>query len=203
VSATAAPGARLERADDDRISIILPGDWARIPLESQAEANEEIARVIRRQFPRRDELATMRRDTREMLRAVARDARESDAVFLSASLELMPGLPFAAALLAHYIDIPNPDLDLPLEVRLATALPDGEVLELDNGLAAREVERSVPGPESPDAFTTIRFHYVLPTPFADRWVKWYANVPTTADPELVGALFDAILGTVRWYPDEG
>jgi hypothetical protein len=202
VSATAVPGARLERADEDRISIILPGDWARIPLESQERANEEIARVIRRQFPRRDELAAMRRDTREMLRAIARDARDSDAVFLAASLELMPGLPFAAALIAHYIDIPNADLDLPLEVRLATALPDGEVLELDNGLAARESERSVPGPDDPDAFTTIRYRYVLPTPFRDRWVAWYANVPTAADPELVGALFDAILGTVRWYPDE-
>jgi len=200
---SAAPGARLEHADEDRLSVILPGDWARIPLETQDDANEEITRVIRRQFPRRDELATMRRDTREMLRAIARDARESDAVFLAASLELLPGLPFAAALLAHYIDVPNAELDLPLEVRLASAAPAGEVLELENGLAARELQRSVPGPEHPDAYTTIRLHYVLPTPFADRWVKWYANVPTDVDPELVGDLFDAILGTVRWYPERG
>jgi hypothetical protein len=202
VTAATAPTARLERADEGRVSVILPGDWARIPLESQEDANEEIGRVIRRRFPRRDELATMRRETREMLRAIARDAREADAVFLAASLELLPGLPFAAALIASYIDIPHPELEMPLEVRLASALPNGEVLELDNGLAAREMQRSVPGPELPDAFTTIRFHYVLPTPFADRWVTWYANVPTEADPELVGALFDAILGTVRWYPDE-
>ena len=79
MSAATAPGARLERADEDRISIILPGDWARIPLESEADANAEITRLIRGRFPRRDELATMRRETREMMRAIARDARESDA----------------------------------------------------------------------------------------------------------------------------
>jgi hypothetical protein len=182
--------------------VILPGDWARIPLESQEAANEEIARVIRRRMPRRDEFATYRRDTREMLRAVARDAREWDAVFCAASLELLPGVPFPAALLAHYIDVPGASDDLPLEVRLAATLPEGEVLELENGLAARELLRSVPGPDEPNAFITIRLHYVMPTPFLDRWLKWYANVPTVADPELVGALFDAILGTVRWYPPE-
>jgi hypothetical protein len=201
-AAAAAPGARLERADEDRISVILPGDWARIPLESQEAANEEIARIIRRRFPRRDELATMRRETREMMRAIARDARESDAILVAMSFELVPGLPFAAALLAHYIEPPLPQHDLPLEVRLASALPGGEVLELDNGLAAREWQRLVPGPEDPDAFTTVRFHYVLPTPLEGRWLKVYANVPTAADPELVGDLFDAILGTVRWYPPD-
>src|SRR3954468_7439865 len=97
----AAPGARLERADEDRMSIILPGDWALIPLESEDAANQEISRLLRRQVPRRDELATMRRDAREMMRGLATDARESDAVLLALSLELLPGLPFAAAIVAH------------------------------------------------------------------------------------------------------
>jgi hypothetical protein len=201
MSAATAPGARLERADEDRISIILPGDWARIPLESEADANAEITRLIRGRFPRRDELATMRRETREMMRAIARDARESDAALLAMSLELVPGLPFAAGLLVHYIDVPHPELEMPLEVRLASAVPAGEVLELDSGLVGREREVSVPGPENPDATTTIRFHYVVPTPFEGQWAKVYVNVPTEAEPELIAALFDAIVDTIRWYPD--
>lgn len=201
MSTFATPGARLARDDDDRISIVLPGDWARIPLEGEEAANAEIARLLRAQIPRRDELATMRHETREMLRGIARDARKSDATLLAMSLELLPGVPFAAALLVHYIDIPHPELDLPLEVRLASAVPAGEVLELTSGLAGRESGISEPGPENPDAMTTIHYHYVIPTPFPGRWAKIYVNVPTTADPELIGELFDAIIGTIRWYPD--
>lgn len=200
---TSVPGARLERADEGRISIILPGDWASIPLESEDESNAEIARVIRRQFPRRDELATMRRETREMMRTVARDARAADAALLAMSLELVPGVPFAAALIVEYIDIPLPEHELPLEVRLASAVPGGEVLELDSGLVGRESEVAVPGPEQPDAVTTIRYHYVLPTPLEGRWAKVYVNVPTPADPRLIDELFDAIVGTIRWYPEMG
>lgn len=203
MTATAAPpGSRLERSDGDRISVILPGEWARIPVESAEEANAEISRLIRERFPRRDELATMRRETRDMLRDIARDARESDAALLAMSLELVPGVPFAAAILVHYIDVPHPELELPLEVRLASAVPNGEVLELDSGLAGREWELSEPGPENPDALTTIRYHYVLPTPLAGRWARVYANVPTAADTGLITALFDAIVGTIRWRPDD-
>jgi hypothetical protein len=116
----AVQGARLGRADDDRMSIILPGDWALIPLESEEAANEEISRLLRRQVPRRDELATMRRDAREMMRGLAADAREADALLLAMSLELLPGLPFPAAIVAHYMPEPEFEEELPLEIRLAT-----------------------------------------------------------------------------------
>jgi hypothetical protein len=196
-----APGARLERGDEGRLSIILPGVWSRIPMDSEEEANAEIARVIKRQFPRRDELATMRRDARESMRAIARDAHAEDAVLVGMSLELLPGLPFAAALIVTYVDAPHPELDLPLEVRIATTVPDGEVVELEGGLAGREWVRAVAGPDDPpDAVTTIAFRYVLPTPFEGRWAKVSASVPTEADPELIVELFDAIVGTIRWYP---
>jgi hypothetical protein len=137
-----------------------------------------------------------------MLRNIARDARESDATLLAMSLELLPGVPFAAALLVHYIDIPHPELELPLEVRLASAVPAGEVLELTSGLAGRESAITEPGPENPDAMTTLHYHYVVPTPFAGKWAKIYVNVPTTADPDLIAELFDAIIGTIRWYPED-
>ena len=202
MASTAAPGARLEHADEDRLSLILPGDWARIPLESEEASNQEISRLLRRQVPRRDELAAMRRDAREMMRGLANDAREAEAILLALSLELLPGLPFAAAIIAHYIPEPQFDEQLPLELQLAVVQQNGEVVELDCGLVARLVERDLPGPDEPDASIVIRFQYLMPTPFVGRWIQLYANVPTELDPELVTALFDAIVGTVRWFPDE-
>lgn len=202
----AVDGARLEVVDEDRMSVILPGDWARIPLDDQDAANAEISRLLRRQVPRRDDLATVRHDAREMARGLARDARESGGIFLALSLELLPGLPFAAALLAHYVEEPrfeDIEEDLPLEVRLAAALPTGDVLELDNGLAVRGWELDRPPADEPDAVTAVRFNYILPSPFAGRWLQLFANVPTEVDPELIAQLFDAIAGSIRWYPPMG
>jgi hypothetical protein len=189
------------------MSVILPGEWARLPLDDEAADNEEISRIIRRQVPRRDELASMRRDTRQMMRGIAQSARAADAVFLALSLELLPGVPFSAALMARYAPVEpvvGAQVPLPLEVLLATTRPDGEVLELDCGLAARSWRREEPAADDPVSVPSIHLSYVLPTPIEGSWLEWTASVPSgDVEPELIVALFDAIVGTVRWNEPMG
>ena len=74
--------------------------------------------------------------------AIARDAKSSNAVQLALSLEILPGVPFPAGLVADYRDWPyflNAS-GVTLAQRLSAILPSGEVLDLAVGVAIRSLQ---------------------------------------------------------------
>lgn len=192
--------AVLAASGDLSFALVLPGSWARIPLDDEQTSNREISRILRSRMPRRDELATMRREAREMMRALAAEARSIDAALLTMSLEILPGLPFASAIVAAYLPAP-PDDGSDLPDRLAQALPGAELLEFDHGPGVRDLERTETEREDGSTRVTIDLSYIVPTPTPERWLQLDVDVPTELDPALVVELYDTIVNSLRWFEE--
>ncbi|TPW72257.1 hypothetical protein [Schumannella sp. 10F1B-5-1] len=192
--------ARRWRADQDRMSVILPGTWANIPLDDPEAGEALIARLVKKQVGRDDRLATTRRDAKVQLLKLARDAREADAVQLAVSLELMPGLPFPASIMSVYKPWSESarESGLTLPQRLDRMAPGGEVLELESGIAIRSVEVvDIRVGESTQPDIKLEYHVLVPD--ASQLLQVVVDVPIESEPEPVVALFDAIVDSIRWF----
>jgi hypothetical protein len=88
------------------LSIVLPGTWVSLPMGDDAAAEREIASLVRRQVGRNDRLARVRRDARDQLRGMIETARAAGAFRVGLSLEILPGVPFPAAMILSYQDWP-------------------------------------------------------------------------------------------------
>ncbi|MBK4348406.1 hypothetical protein [Lacisediminihabitans changchengi] len=183
-----------------QMSIVLPGTWANIPLDDERATEHAISELLKKQVGRDDRLARLRRDARERLRAVAKDAREADAVQLALSLEILPGIPFPASMVIDY----RPWLDaaavgdLTLAQRLALQLPSGDVLDLESGVAVRTFVDTTMR-QGTDDIPVIKLEYYLVVPSGERLLHVVADVPIECDPEIIATLFDAIVDSIRWF----
>lgn len=192
---------RSVQVEPARLSLVLPGTWANIPLDDAASSEAVVSSLVKRQVGRNDRLATLRRDAKQRLEEVARDARESNAVMLALSLELLPGVPFPASLMADYREWPvvvgetQPTIASALKV----LLPHGELLEFESGLATRTFVRTTIRPGTA-AIPDIKLEYFLSAPGGERALHLVADVPIDCDPEIIAALFDAIVDSIRWFP---
>lgn len=186
-----------------RLSIILPGTWAIIPLEDEKASDAAISTVIKRQIGRDDRLVHLRRETREQLRDIATQAREVEASLLALSLELLPGVPFPASMVAHYTPWSDPPYEGERSIRdrLTAMLPEGEVFDFESGPAIRTFRATSIRPGTTD-IPDIKLEYYLCVPSAERLLHIVCDVPIDIDPELIAALIDSMVDSIRWYPDD-
>jgi len=186
------------------LTMVLPGTWVSVPLEGDERARAAIGSFVKKQVGMNDRLARMRRDAREQLIGMAAAAKQAGAFRVGLSLEILPGVPFPAAMIMDFVDWPAsaaaPDDDL--AARLARAFPEAAQLDLDCGPTARasQVSDLRVGAESTQ---DVKLEYWLPVPDATRLLHLTVDVPSPGDPTLYTELFDAIVDSVRWFPVAG
>ncbi|WP_394770565.1 hypothetical protein [Lacisediminihabitans sp.] len=182
------------------LSIVLPGTWASLPLGNDEAAEREIAALVRRQVGRDDRLARLRRDAKEQLRGMVAAARLAGAFRVGIALEILPGVPFPAAMILDYAPWPVPESpEQPDRAeRLRALFPSAEILELGSGTAARTAAASVLRAGS-ESTADVKLQYWLPTREGDRLLHITVDAPTGGNTELYTDLFDAIVDSIRWF----
>lgn len=186
---------------DQTYSIILPGTWAVIPLQDETAMTKRIVAMVKKQVGGGDRAARLRRQTRDEFVKSAEQARDAGATSFALSLELMPGIPFPAAMLSTIESWPVlASAELDLADRLRAALPGAVLLEQQNGPVARESESAqqrVGGEKVP----SLRVVYWLPRPHSDDLLRITISAPMVESPELFTELFDAIVDSITWKAD--
>lgn len=186
---------------DQTYSIILPGTWAVIPLQDEAAMTKRIVAMVKKQVGGGDRAARLRRQTRDEFVKTAQQARDAGATSFALSLELMPGIPFPAAMISTVEDWPVlAAADLDLAKRLRVAQPGAVLLEQQNGPVARQVETAqqrVGGQQVP----SLRVVYWLPRPHSKDLLRITISAPMVESPELFTELFDAIVDSITWKAD--
>jgi hypothetical protein len=193
------------------MTMVLPGSWVSVPLADDERAKRDINNLVKRQVGMNDRLARVRRDAREQLRGMAAAAKSAGAFRVGLSLEILPGVPFPAAMILDYRAWPasaspvgdagltsSDDAD-ELAARLGAAFPGAELLPLDCGPTVRT---SLTAALKVGAETTqdVKLEYWLPVPGGERLLHITVDVPSPGDPALYTELFDAIVDSVRWFP---
>lgn len=166
---------------EGRLRIVLPGTWGNVPLADPAESATYVRRLVRRQVGPADRLARARREaTQEILENVAAARAVGVHTYLT-SLELLPGVPFPAALLAIDEEWPAAAAELltagDVAGALRAAFPDGEVAEQRSGPVARVVEMTRGATPDGDEVLTMRLEYHVPYPDRSRLLLARVNVP--------------------------
>lgn len=189
---------------DDGMKIVLPGAWTRIPLEDPEQTVAFVKRFVKRQTGKADRLAKVRRETVQDLVASARDAVQIGVHTYLMSLEILPRVPFPAALLF---------LDQEWTEASRTALADGDVeaaliatfgaVEMGdsrNGPFGRrwEVQTQTLGEEE---LLTLRLEYFVPYPDGSKVLMARANVPNIPRAEPFGLLFNEIIDSIS-FPEQ-
>jgi hypothetical protein len=189
-------------------SIVLPGTWAAIPLDDEAETARHIKNLVTRQVGRNDRLARTRREAREELTDVAEQAKASGAISLALSLEILPGIPFPASLIVTEDAWPDDHSDteavepavLDLAERLRRARPKAEIQDFVSGPVARlsQVGEIALGSGTT---TNVAAQYWVPAENGDRLFLVLVDAPMAEAPDLYLELFDAIVDSMTWIPD--
>lgn len=186
--------------------IILPGTWTRIPLEDPQRTVDHVKRLVKRQVGPADRLARVRRETVQDLVASARDAAGIGVHSYFMSLEILPGVPFPAALLFR-------DEDWPEAVReqvdagdvgaaLTAAYGEVELGDARYGTFGRryEVTSQQIGEEE---LLTLRLEYYVPYPDGSRVLLARANVPNIPQAEPFALLFNEIVDSISFPARQG
>ena len=186
---------------DQTYSIILPGTWAVIPLQDEAAMTKRIVAMVKKQVGGGDRAARIRRQTRDEFVKTAQQARDAGATSFALSLELMPGIPFPAALLSTVEAWPLfASAELSVADRLRAALPGAVLLEQQSGPVAREAETAqqrVGGESVP----SLRVVYWVPRPHQDDLLRVTISAPMVDSSELFTELLDAIVDSITWKAD--
>lgn len=200
------------------IRVVLPGAWANVPLPDAETTRAFAQRLVRDRVGRDDRLASVRRDAVNQLCDTADKARASGSHTLAIALEIVPGVPFAASMVARDTPWPSdgartapagedapaddaPALDpaAPEDVvaRLEREFPGAEIVELPAGPAARTHETGViQGKE--ETATSVSVAYRIPRPDSGELLHVRFTGPDVGRPELIAQLFDAIAGSVEF-----
>ena len=181
-------------------TIVLPGAWLTLPLDDPPTLERQIASVVRRRIGRDDRLARLRRDAKEQLRTMAAQAAAAGAFRVALSMEILPGVPFPAAMVFDYCGWPpvaQPKNGGGAELHLGLSFPDAQILPLGSGLTARRAIASTlqAGTET---VNDVKIQYWVCTPDPDRLLHVTVDAPMASDTELYTELFDAIVDSVRW-----
>lgn len=187
------------------LSIVLPGAWLTLPLDDPAMLERQIASVVRRRIDRDDRLARVRRDAKEQLRKMAADAGAAGAFRVALSLEILPGVPFPAAMVFDFCGWPPaaappatpPEDAADAERRLRLAFPEAEILPLGAGLTARRGMASTMKVGA-ETVQDVKVQYWVSTPDPQQLLHITVDAPMVSDTELYIELFDAIVDSVRW-----
>jgi hypothetical protein len=181
--------------------IILPGTWTRIPLDDPQTTTAFVKRLVRRQAGTADRLARVRRETTQDLLATAREAVQIGVHSYFMSLEILPKVPFPAALLFRDEDWPDAAADAvrsgdlagaldvaygPLETATGSFGPFGRRHEL---LTQQVGEQEM---------LTLRLEYYVPYPDGSRVLLARANVPNIPQAEPFALLFNEIIDSISF-----
>ena len=204
------PDAKNAKIAGHSMNIILPGTWANVPLDDQVTARKFVKNLVRRQVGVDDRLALVRAQAvDETMLNVAQAVAMGVHTYLM-SLELLPGVPFPAAMLM--MDEPWPDTarpglgddDLPRALR--EGFPGGGVLELSQGPVLRiaefaeNMEPMAVTEQAP--VSVLRLEYHLPYPGLERLLYVRVSVPNLPQAEPFLTLFDEIIDSITFIESE-
>lgn len=189
---------RKVRMGASDFSLVLPGTWVSIPLDNADAMKHRISMLVKAQFGMDDRLAYRRNQLRGELLATAQGVAAQNAVAFSLALEMLPGVPFGASMLARHE--PWPASETVDRERLLAAHPGATVLELSDGLAARiahagtqkYVEHSSP---------SLDIDYWIPAPFEPKVLAISFSAPMAPESELFIQLFDSIVESLFWHAE--
>jgi acetyl esterase/lipase len=156
---------------------------------------------VKKQVGGGDRAARMRRQTRDEFVKTAQQARDAGATSFALSLELMPGVPFPAALLSTVESWPVlASAELSVADRLRAAVPGAVLLEHQSGPVARQAE-SAQQRVGQEKVPSLRVVYWVPRPHNDDLLRVTISAPMVDSPELFTELFDAIVDSIAWKAD--
>jgi hypothetical protein len=192
---------------------VLPGSWARIPLQPEAATLAAIRKLTEQVTGRKDELATTRAELRARFRRAAEVAREGGASELYIGLELVPGIPLPAWAAVFPADPEAADLgalgfgDLTKAVDFAVgaAPEDGATTTQtdDSGRmhAVRHAWRrksDVAEGEVQHTFDVLEVDYWILAADPNRLALVTFSTALAEYEEEMLDLFDAVVNTMRW-----
>lgn len=200
--------AKQIRISDGDARIVLPGTWVRVPLDSEEVATAFAKRLVKRQAGKADRMARARREAVMELVNSAREAVNIGVHTYLMSLEILPGIPFPAALLLRdeeWPEVSRPALaDGDIRTALTSAFAEIEVSEGRYGPVGRrwEMARHTVG-EDDEEFLTLRLEYFVPHPSGAGVVMARANMSNVPSGEPFATLFDEIVDSITFpEPDE-
>lgn len=188
------------------LRIVVPGTWANVPVDDPARATAFVKRLVKERVGSADRLARVRREATQELLVTARDAAAVGVHTYLVSLELLPGVPFPAALMMLDEEWPA-TVGVPaaedVRAALTAAYPSGEVAVQRNGPVARVVEmtdgRTGEGEEAVDV-RSMRLEYHVPYPDRSRLLFVRVSVPDVPAAEPFAMLFDEIVDSITFLP---
>lgn len=200
--------------------LVLPAPWVRVSLDGDLEKSvatlmDGAMKDVPKQLPPDQVMPVRRRAEADLLRTLreARDASGIDAYFPAG---LMHGNRLNATFIVSSA-VPDAMADHEMSVRVMASLlahPDSRPVTIDDTVWARR-ERDVAASTAPAdraaplvAFDARRVEYRTPVPGDPR--RWISVAFTTGGDGDLGSrttaliveLFDAIMGTWRWSPDD-
>jgi hypothetical protein len=190
-------------------SVVLPPQWAQIPLRNGTD--DAIANVLDNAFARlprelpRDRVTPYRRELGRRLGQLAGQARRSGGLCLYLPVEPMHGTPIAASFVISAGSLGSGDVDPGLIASQLAAGQEGATPAMVDGAAAVRIERTAPpDPEREIEFGSRRVDYVIPVPGQPgQWLIAAFSTLGSGDPDgeharLLTGLFDAIMSTFSW-----
>ncbi len=199
------PDAKRARIAGRRLTVILPGTWANIPLDDERTARRYVKELVRRQLGGDDRLARLRAEAvDETMRTITAAVAVGVHTYMM-SLELLPGVPFPAAILMA--DEPWPDRarpglgadDLPRALR--EGFPGGVVIDRAGSPALRLAQFGESG-LTDKPVQVLRLEYHLPCPGGDKLLYVRISVPDLPSADPFVALFDEIVDSIAFLPGE-
>ncbi|MFD6175616.1 MULTISPECIES: hypothetical protein [unclassified Isoptericola] len=187
------------------LRIILPGTWTRIPLDEPQRTLDFVKRFVKRQTGNADRLARVRRETVRELVGSARDASRIGVHSYFMSLEILPGVPFPAALL--FLDQDWPEAATPLvaegdlEGALDAAYGPLETARASSGPVGRRFE-TLTQRIGEQEMLTLRLEYFVPYPDGSRVLQARVNVPNIPTAEPFAVLFNEIIDSISFAAPE-
>jgi hypothetical protein len=188
--------------------LIVPPGWVRIPLHDDPQA--AIDRILETSFAGlpRDEVWPARRDLRAQLLDQIKTARDNEGVDLYLPVERVHGVTIPASFVVAILPFATAEEPQAEDVLAAyvAGTDNAEVTELDGSPAARTqtVAPGVTGAEDGSQFPSTRINYLVRLPVeADTWMTISFSTIGDGTPgsdftTMMIALFDAIVGTLRW-----
>jgi hypothetical protein len=176
---------------------VLPGTWAAIPMSDPESMKRRVAALVKEQMGRDDRLASRRLQLRNELLDAAGQAVEQGAVSFALALELLPGVPFGAALMARYQPWSNPGKGDDA-ARLTTTFPGAVMVPLDAGGVAARIATTGTQKYVTEETPSLLVEYWTPIPYSDRLLYITVSAPMAPQAELFTQLFDAVIGSLAW-----
>lgn len=205
----AGRGPRQDDVAAAGYSVVLPPQWAQIPLRDGTDG--AIAHVLDDAFARlprdlpRDRVTPYRRELGRRLGQLAAQARRNGGLCLYLPVEPMHGMPIAASFVISAGSLGSGDVDPGLIASELAAGQSGATPATVDGAAAVRIERTAPpAPEREIEFGSRRVDYVIPVPGQPgQWLIAAFSTLGSGDPDgeharLLADLFDAIMSTFGW-----